>query len=105
MNYLTFGFPTIDLDQVRAAVERGLGIEMVPHDSSYWGEYYLWNGNVSDEIQVVLNEEPMDGEPFEEEYPHLGVLIYASLSRETYDPLYQALSSIPTIQLIGQETL
>jgi hypothetical protein len=35
-----FGWPDGDIDHVRDAVEKALGIDLEPHESSYWGVYY-----------------------------------------------------------------
>ena len=39
--YDTFGFASSDLEQVREALENCLGIQLVPLESSFIGNYYL----------------------------------------------------------------
>jgi hypothetical protein len=104
MKHSVLGFSTTDVEQIRQAVEQALGIIMIPHDSLYFGEYYLWEGRGNEGLQLVLNEDPLDGEPFEVGHSHLGTLLYASLgiaSYASYMPLLS--SSVPSIYFIREE--
>src|SRR5689334_5043423 len=104
MKYTVFGFSTTDLEQVRSVLEQALGIHMTPHDSIFWGDYYLWEGNEEDEIQLVLNEEPLDGGPIESDFPHLGVLLYLNLGSATHASTYPLISSLSDIELISERS-
>lgn len=102
MKGATFGFSITDLEQVRQALEQTLGITMVLHESTYWGEYYLWQGQESEEIQLVFNEDPLEGKPFQPEHPHLGILLYVSFGSDAFASIYPLLSSLPGIHLIEE---
>lgn len=91
------------MEQIRKTLEQALNIEMVPHDSLYWGEYYLWESPVSNVIQLVYNLDPLDGEPFERDHANFGTLIYATLDQPTYDQFHRILSTLSSLQLISQE--
>lgn len=105
MYELTYGAPTTDLEQIRQTIEEELNIVMVPHDSLYWGEYYLWESGESNWLQLLYNNEPLDNEPFERDHADLGTIIYVTFDEATYDLFHPILSNIPTIQLIHQEAI
>ncbi|MDQ5823443.1 MAG: hypothetical protein M3441_04420 [Chloroflexota bacterium] len=102
MKNAVFGFSTTDLEQVRQALEQALGIVMVLHESMYSGEYYLWQGQESEEIQLVFNKDPLEGEPFEPEHPQLGILLYVSFGSDSYASIYPLFSSLPGIHPIEE---
>jgi hypothetical protein len=110
--HLQFGFPTVDLEYVRSLLEKAFAIEMEPHDSMYWGEYYLWKPTDGDELMLYYNLDPLfeprinppSEQYFEPEYPHLGILLDADLTKATYERIGSTLFSLEKVQHFRLET-
>jgi hypothetical protein len=54
--YDLYGFKGLTLDQVRSVVEKMLDVRFVPHESSFWGEYYKCGGNGSHPGDMLLTK-------------------------------------------------
>lgn len=70
-----FGFLAKDLEGVRGALETCLRIRFVPHESSFRGEYYLYEGPEGEELLLEANMDPEDGEPFYSEFSDYPVIL------------------------------
>ena len=70
-----FGFSVNDLDLVRNVLETCLRIQFVPRESSFRGEYYLYEGPDGEELLLEMNVDPEDGEPFYSEFSDYPVIL------------------------------
>jgi len=80
-----FGFLSNDLDGVRHSLEARLRIRFVPHESSFRGDYYLYEDPNGEELLLEMNMDPEDGEPFYSdfsEYPILLIVGYTTRSEQ-----------------------
>jgi hypothetical protein len=72
-----YGSALDDLDAAKEVLERALGIEFEARDSFYIGEYC--SAEAADEsFQLRYNFDPLEGEPYEGEFPELTLLFYVS---------------------------
>ena len=70
-----FGFPANNLELARNALETCLEVQFVPHESSFRGEYYLYEGRDGEELLLEMNVDPEDGEPFYSEFSEYPVIL------------------------------
>lgn len=76
-----YGFTHSDLEAARSAIEQALEIKLEPHESFYIGDYYLGILSDGEELELRRNVDPLDGEPAEQEFPQIDVLLYISTDR------------------------
>jgi len=77
--YDTFGFALDDLEQVRSALENCLGIRFVPHESSFIGDYYLYeNPENGESLSLQRNEDPEEGGPLYCEFSEFPTVLHVS---------------------------
>lgn len=78
-----YAFPHDDLEMARVAVEQALRIQMEPHESLHWGDYYLFQVD-KERFRLVRNLEPLAEEEGEEdprlekEIPQNFIILYYS---------------------------
>jgi len=71
-----YGFKAGDLEAARILVEKTLGIELEPRNSSYHGgDYYSKKLESRDEIVLQVNNDGEEGGWAEEDYKDFGVLL------------------------------
>ena len=75
---LLYGFQDDDLDAIRAAVERALGIALERHTSAYRGEHYAGGAVGRATLILQRNWDPFGGELMEEQFPEMPVLLYVT---------------------------
>jgi hypothetical protein len=73
---------------------------MLPRNSAFWGNYYHWRDAENNELMLVANIEPMDGEPIELQHPELNVLLYVSIYGSLDTCFYDIQKIIPTARAI-----
>jgi len=77
--YDTFGFSSSDLEQVREALENCLGIRFVPHESSFRGDYYLYEApDDSERLSLESNVDPEEGGPLYLEFSEFPTVLFVS---------------------------
>ncbi len=101
--YDLYGFTHDDLEAARVAVEQALGIRLEPHESFYIGDYYRLGTVGEENFELRRNVDPLDGEPAEQAFPEIGVLLYVN-GTERSGELEQILSTkIPGLRLLRQD--
>lgn len=72
-----YGLHVRDLEMARIMVEERLGVELVPHESLYFGgEYYRTGATEGEHYILRKNLDMLDNEPAEPEFPDVGILLY-----------------------------
>ena len=101
--YDLYGFKGFTLDQARSIVEQAIGVRFVPHDSSFWGEYYYCGRAAGESIEIHHNYDT-ENECIEEGFKEFAVLLYVDES-ERADALREALTSpsVPAVFLRRRE--
>jgi hypothetical protein len=103
--YDLYGFTHDDLEAARVAVEQALGITFEPHYSFYIGDYYLFEEEGEESFELRRNVDPLDGEPAEQAFPEIGVLLYVNGTERSRE-LEQILSTkIAGLCLLRREWL
>lgn len=106
-----YAFPHEDLEAARAAIERALGLLMEPHESLYWGDYYLCEVG-EERFRLLRNLEPLAVEEGEEdprlefEVPQNFIILYYTNrgSPERARQVERILKTkIPGIRLVRRE--
>ncbi len=68
-----------DLEGARAQVEKTLSLELVPHESHFWGgDYYLTRSDEWGKIAVRRNFNRFTGQLTEAEFPDCSILVSVS---------------------------
>jgi hypothetical protein len=73
--YLVYAIKATDLDKVAQRIAKLLSMEVVPHSSSYVGEYVTCQGAAADRLSIT----PRDRErfPSEIDYRAYGLILFA----------------------------
>lgn len=74
--YITYGVVNNDLEAIKKSLEKVLNIEFELHESSYWGEYYIWRSPDFEEIRISYNF--VDEDWLERNFREYPVLIHLS---------------------------
>lgn len=67
----------MDADSAKSLIEKSLSKKFEEHDSIYYGIYHLHQTN-NEEITIITNEDPIDGEPIESKFPNYKTIISVS---------------------------
>ena len=93
--YDRYGFFSNDLEQVKDNLETCLRIRFVPHDSSFWGEYYLHEQpNGEESLMLHMNIDPEDGEPLYREFAEFPVILQVNDTKRSEELAERLQSSI-----------
>ncbi len=103
--YDLYGFTHNDLEGARILVERALGIRFVPHESSFIGDYYLFETAGEESFKLRSNVDPLDGEPAELDFPDIGVLLYVDGTERAKELEHRLITNIPGLRLLRREEL
>jgi hypothetical protein len=100
-----YGFPTVDLEQVRALIEPIIGVQMDAHESSYrCGDYYLKTLPEGTQFTLQKNQDRVREEWAYEEYKDMGVLLFVSIGQPD-EELRERLLRIDGIRHLQRTTL
>lgn len=92
--YDLYGFARDDLDAIRESVEDALGIRFAPHESSFIGDYYLYEHD-GECFTLRPNIDPIDNEPFERDFPTIGSLLFVERT-DRAEEIERALQRVKT---------
>ncbi|HVL94766.1 MAG TPA: hypothetical protein VM266_02795 [Solirubrobacteraceae bacterium] len=76
-----YGIRHETIEAAREAVERALGVTLVPHESSYLGEYYRAGGAAGEELVLQPNFHEGEREFLEPEHRDSPFLLYVNHAR------------------------
>lgn len=77
--YNAFGFTSSDLEQVGEALENCLSIRFVPHESSFCGDYYLYETPEGNErLPLESNVDLEEGGPQYLEFSEFPIVLFES---------------------------
>ncbi len=97
--YDIYGVESGDLEEVRIAIESILGIKFAPHESSFWGDYFL-GIHGEEEYKIIKNMEPISDDPFYEPFPKNGILLYIDKTNRADELETLLLTGIPGLRLL-----
>jgi hypothetical protein len=99
--YYTYGLEDKNIEQVRYNIEAALGIQMVAHDSTYWGGLYYRYGTVGDESVVLRNNyNSFDGEYAESDHHEYELLLHINKPYSLGDIEAKLKQSLSTVHLL-----
>jgi hypothetical protein len=102
--YDLYGLRADDIETVREAVEAALEVKLIPHESSYIGDYYLGKSG-DEEFQLRKNSDPIDGEPVEDDFPKAGILLYVNKTQRAREIEKVLLARISGMELLARKEL
>jgi hypothetical protein len=101
-SYDLYGIACADLEAARAIIEKALGIEFVPHESLYLGEYYRFGMSGEENLLIQKNYDSDDDEWREDSHRDQLFLLYVN---RTYRPeeFRQALEGVPEVSFLRHD--
>ena len=102
--YDLYSITNYDLNAARQVIERVLGVSLVPHESSYIGDYYLGKSN-NEEYQLRKNIDPLDGEPVMSAVPVSSILLYVNETQRAPEIERKLLAGLPGTQLLHRKNI
>lgn len=103
--YDLYGLMFSNLDTARDFLEATLGIQFIPHDSFYHGEYYLFQGEEQEELMLKSNFDEVEQEFAEEEFSRYPVLLYASEVKDPQALQQRLVDASSKVELLRREVL
>ena len=103
--YDLYGFRHWDLEAARVAVEHALNIRLIPHYSSYIGDYYRLDTIGEESFELRKNIDPLDNEPAEQEFPEIGVLLYVEGTDRAEEIEHILTTKIPELRLLRRRKI
>jgi hypothetical protein len=73
--FCLYGLEAGDLNSIRQELEKALNIAFEAHNSSYLGDYYLFQGKDGEQIRLRPNMDPLDGSPAEPAFKEKALLL------------------------------
>ena len=82
-----------ELERVRAAMERAMGITLYACHSRYRGHHYCYGDPGAEVLILQRNWDPLDQECMEDQFPEVRILLYVSAGARAADLAHRLRSS------------
>lgn len=83
-----------DIEEARAWAEEATGLVAQGHESTFWGDYYAFEGSAGEDMKLITNRDPIDGELIVGNNPACLVVLIVD-EAEVGSPVLQALQHAP----------
>ena len=99
ITYDIYGIQAGSMEEICMRIEELLSIDMVAHESSFMGDYYLGK-SLDEEFEVRNNRDLVDGERVRDDLPDTAILLYISRTKRAEELEKKLTGTISGLRLL-----